>query len=125
VRVLLVDDSADARELFTTVLRRCGAEVRPAASAAEALELLAEWRPDVLVSDIAMPEEDGCFLIRRVQSRMPREETPIPAPALTAYARVEERLRALSAGYQMHLAKPIEPEELAAAIAALASGDVR
>ena len=105
--------------MLSMVLRRCGAEVKAACSAQQAFEAL-EWEPDVLVSDIGMPGEDGYELISRVRRRGLECGRQIPAIALTAYARSEDRLRALSAGYQIHLPKPIEPEHLIAAIASLA-----
>ncbi|MDQ3815448.1 MAG: PAS domain S-box protein, partial [Armatimonadota bacterium] len=122
VRVLLVDDEADARELLTTILEGAGAEVRTAGSSPQALEVfeaLEQWRPDVLVSDIGMPSQDGYSLIRRVRSLPPERGGQIPAVALTAYARAEDRLRALSAGYQMHVPKPVEPNELPLVVASL------
>jgi CheY-like chemotaxis protein len=120
VRVLVVDDEADARELLQAVLRQSGAEVRAATSAREAIEMLRQWKPDVLVSDIGMPGEDGYALIRQVRSLPHKEGGSIPAAALTAYARSEDRLRALTSGFQTHVAKPVEPVELAAVVASLA-----
>ncbi|HYE63950.1 MAG TPA: ATP-binding protein [Pyrinomonadaceae bacterium] len=120
LRVLVVDDEADARSLVTTILEQCGAEVMTAASAFEALELLEKSRPDVLVSDIGMPEMDGYALIRKVRALPAERGGRTPAVALTAYARTEDRVRILSTGYQMHVAKPVEPTELAAAVASLA-----
>jgi signal transduction histidine kinase/CheY-like chemotaxis protein len=120
VRVLVVDDNADARDLVEAVLSRCGAEVRSSASAAEALAALRAWRPDVLLSDIGMPGEDGYDLIRRVRALDASEGGRIPAAALTAYAREEDRMRALLAGYQVHLAKPVNPAELVAVVVGLA-----
>jgi signal transduction histidine kinase/ActR/RegA family two-component response regulator len=119
IRVLAVDDEADARLLLTAVLEQCGAEVRTCGSAAEALAVLAEWQPDVLVSDIGMPGEDGYTLIRKVRALEPEHGGRVPAVALTAYARVEDRLQALSAGYNMHVPKPVEPAELAVVIASM------
>ena len=120
LRVLVVDDEADARELLTAVLTLCKAEVLTVATAAEALTALERHRPDVLVSDIGMPEVDGFELIRKVRA-LPREKGGrVPAVALTAYARVEDRMRALSAGYQMHVPKPVEPAELVTVISSLA-----
>ncbi|MFP5288358.1 MAG: ATP-binding protein, partial [Thermoanaerobaculia bacterium] len=121
VRVLAVDDEADARALLKTVLERCGAEVKTAGSALEAIAALEEYRPDVLVSDIGMPEEDGYVLIRKVRALSAERGGRTPAVALTAYARVEDRLQALSAGYNMHVAKPVEPAELAVVISSLVS----
>ncbi|HEX4948831.1 MAG TPA: PAS domain S-box protein [Blastocatellia bacterium] len=120
VRVLVVDDEADARELLQTVLEQCGAEVRAAGSVRSAIETLRQWRPDVLVSDIGLPDEDGYALIRQVRAMAHKEGGSIPATALTAYARSEDRLRALKAGFQMHVAKPVEPVELVAVVASLA-----
>ena len=119
VRVLAVDDEPDARSLLKTVLEQCGVEVRTCGSATDALAELEKWRPDVLVSDIGMPEEDGYFLIRGVRRLSPESGGRTPAVALTAYARVEDRLHALSAGYNMHVPKPVEPTELALVIASL------
>jgi len=125
LRILLVDDEEDTRELLSTVLSKCGAVVRGCGSAAEAMTLLEAWGPDLLVSDIGMPDEDGYSFIRRVReggaggaAGAGREQ--LPAIALTAYAGSEDRARALSAGFQAHLAKPIEPEALITAIAAVA-----
>jgi CheY-like chemotaxis protein len=121
IRVLVVDDEADTRELLRTILARCGAEVTVAATAREALETLEQARFDVLVSDIVMPEEDGFSLIRRIRRLDAERGGRIPALALTASVRSEDRAQALAAGYQQHAAKPIEPAELAAAVGALAS----
>jgi signal transduction histidine kinase/CheY-like chemotaxis protein len=120
LRVLLVDDDAEARKIISTVISRTGAEVRACKSAGEAFSKLVEWRPDVLLSDIAMPDEDGYSFIGRVRS-LPREKGGnTPAAALTAYARDEDRKQALAAGYQMHIAKPIVPGQLVWLIARLA-----
>jgi CheY-like chemotaxis protein len=100
------------------MLAEHGAEPRVAASMKEALNVLNEWRPDVLVSDIAMPGGSGYDLIRRVRMRN-AAESQVPAVALTAYARAEDRIRALSAGFQMHVPKPVEPTELLTVIATL------
>jgi CheY-like chemotaxis protein len=120
VRVLIVDDEPDAREVVGTMLRRCGAEITVAASTREGLDVLARERPDVLISDIAMPDEDGYALIRQLRGFTPEEGGTTPAIALTAYAREEDRHLALNAGFQIHLVKPVEPIELASAVAALA-----
>jgi PAS domain S-box-containing protein len=118
VRVLVVDDDADVRGMMETVLSERGAQVTAAASAGEALDSVAREAPDVLVSDLAMPEMDGYALLRELRGR---PETPrIPAAAVTAYARTEDRRQALLAGFQMHVAKPIEPDELVAVVASLA-----
>ncbi len=122
IRVLVVDDEADARETLRQILEHCGAEARTVASALEALEVLGSYRPDVLLSDIGMPEQDGYALIRQVRMLTPEQGGRVPAAALTAFARSEDRRRALLAGFQMHLAKPVEIRELAAAVANLARG---
>ena len=119
VRALVIDDEPSAREIVTAILVRGGAHVRAAASAAEALAEFTEWRPDVLVSDIEMPGEDGYSLIRRIRRLDAAAGRQTPAVALTAYARVQDRLRALSAGYQIHVPKPVEPIELLTVIASL------
>ncbi|HSO74177.1 MAG TPA: response regulator [Blastocatellia bacterium] len=123
VRALVVDDEADARELVATLLQQYGATVTPVASAEEALAVLTseemEERPDVLVCDISMPEVDGYALIGRVRELAPEEGGRIPAVALTAYGRAIDRIRALSAGFNMHIPKPVEPAELATVVASL------
>ncbi|HKR11095.1 MAG TPA: PAS domain S-box protein, partial [Pyrinomonadaceae bacterium] len=113
LRVLVVDDEADARMLLTAMLERGGAEVISVNSAREGLETLESWRPDVLVADIGMPVEDGYALIRHVRALPKDKGGQTPALALTAYARTEDRVRALSEGYQLHLAKPVDRVELA------------
>jgi CheY-like chemotaxis protein len=119
-RILVVDDEADARELLETILNRAGADVTVVASADEALETLRRWRPDVLVSDIGMPGDDGYVLIRKVRALRPEEGSQVRALALTAYARSEDRTEALEAGFHTHVAKPVDPLELTALIAGLA-----
>jgi two-component system, chemotaxis family, CheB/CheR fusion protein len=120
LRVLLVDDEPDARNLLGLILTSYEAEVRDCASAAEALQILDEWQPDVMVSDIGMPVEDGYELMRKVRAREPERGGLVPALALTAYARAEDAQRALEAGYHAHIPKPVEPGELATAVASLA-----
>lgn len=120
VRVLVVDDEEDARKLLTAVLEQCDASIRTCASVAEALDEIKEWEPDVLVSDIEMPGEDGYALVRKVRELEAEQGGQLPAVALTAHARVEDRMRVLSSGYQMHVSKPVEPAELAVVIASLA-----
>ena len=122
VRVLLVEDDGDARDLMTRMLREHGAEVTAASSAAEALDIFAALEPDVLVSDIGMPDEDGYSLIARVRAMPAESGGRVPAVALTALARAEDRKRAILAGYQVHLAKPVEAAELCATIANLVNG---
>lgn len=120
---LVVDDEADARDLVATLLNQCGARVTTAASAAEAFSFLREGeaggRPDVLVSDIGMPDEDGYQLLRRVRALGREQGGSIPAIALTAFGRARDRIKALSAGFQTHIPKPVEPEELMMVIAGL------
>jgi PAS domain S-box-containing protein len=117
IRVLVVDDEADARNVVRRVLAECGAEVALAESASEAVGLVESFRPDILVSDIGMPDEDGYDLIRQVRSRIAAKA--LPAVALTAFARSEDRRRALLAGFQTHVTKPVDPAELIAVVASL------
>jgi PAS domain S-box-containing protein len=120
LRVLVVDDEPDTRELLAAVLTSCGAQVTLAASAADAFEHVERTRPDVLVTDIGMPEEDGYSLLTRIRELPPERGGEIPAAALTAYARAEDRVRALRSGFQMHVPKPVEPAELITVVANLA-----
>ena len=124
VTVLVVDDHADTRELVTMVLDQAGAAVLTASSAAEGLALLRERRPDVLLCDLEMPGESGYELMQKVRSLPADQGGLTPAVALTAYARDEDRVRTLSAGFQRHIAKPAQPDELTSAVAALA-GTIR
>jgi PAS domain S-box-containing protein len=117
VRILAVDDSRDTRELITVVLETCGANVTTAALVREALDVFAGWKPDVLICDIGMPEEDGYALIRTIRDLPPEQGGKVPAIALTGYVRVEDRMRALEAGYQMFVPKPIEAGELRSIVA--------
>jgi CheY-like chemotaxis protein/two-component sensor histidine kinase len=119
VRVLVVEDDQDTLEMLKVVLQNRGAEVITAPSAGEALKALERSRPDALVSDIAMPEQDGYELIEHVRQLGPERGGNIPAVALTAYARVEDRIRALTAGFQMYVPKPVDPVELVAVVANL------
>jgi signal transduction histidine kinase/ActR/RegA family two-component response regulator len=119
VRVLVVDDEADARDLIRQVLVDCDATVFVAGSANEALPMLGEHRPHVLVSDIGMPEVDGYEFLRRVRLLERERGGRIPAVALTAFARSEDRTRALRAGFLLHIAKPVDPSELVATIASV------
>jgi PAS domain S-box-containing protein len=120
LRVLVVEDEEDAREMLVTVLRQCGAEVAAAASVREAMEEFERVRPDVLVSDIGMPDEDGYQLIRKIRALPDDRGGRTPAVALTAYARAEDRIRSLLAGFQVHVAKPVDVNELIAVIASQA-----
>jgi len=116
LRVLVVDDEPDTCDVLEAVLREAGAEVRACQSTAEALAELDTWWPDVLLSDIGMPGEDGYSLIRRVRAREARHGRAIAAVALTAYARADDRRKALSAGFQMHVPKPIDGDDLIAVV---------
>jgi signal transduction histidine kinase len=115
--VLVVDDEADTLELIKVLLGQCGAKVTTASSAAEALNLLERVKPDVIISDIGMPSQDGFEFIRKVRQLPPEKGGKTPAVALTAYARAEDRLRVLRSGYQMHISKPVELAELVAVVA--------
>src|SRR5215212_241409 len=123
LRVLLVDDEPEARQIIGTVITRTGAEVKTCQSAHEALAKLADWKPDVILSDIAMPEQDGYSFIRQVRSLPHDKGGNTPAAALTAYARDIDRRQALAAGYQMHIAKPIGASQLVTMIARLVGRD--
>jgi signal transduction histidine kinase/CheY-like chemotaxis protein len=120
VHTLVVDDEADARDMLAVVLGQAGAEVTTAASSPEALTLLERHKVDVLVSDIGMPGEDGYSLIRKLRARPAERGGQVPAVALTAYARSEDRRRALTAGFQLHTPKPVNPHELVAVVKTLA-----
>jgi CheY-like chemotaxis protein len=119
VRALVVDDERDAREVLCVILNSFGADARGVSSAAEGFDVLREWRPDVLVSDIGMPVEDGYDLIKRVRALPAEEGGETPAIALTAFAGTDDRERALSSGFQLHVSKPIEPFEMAGVVARL------
>jgi CheY-like chemotaxis protein len=120
VKVLVVDDEPDARALVKRLLEDCQATVITASSAAEALEAYRNEVPTVLISDIGMPDEDGYGLIRKIRALDNMRGRITPALALTAYARSEDRMAAIRSGYQMHIAKPVEPAELTTVVAALA-----
>lgn len=121
LNLLVVEDEPDARELLTTIFQGCNATVRDVASPDEAMKLLDQWSPDVLISDIQMPGEDGYSLIRKVREREVDNGTRLPAVALTAHARVDDRVRALSAGFDAHVSKPVEFDELIMVVASLAN----
>ena len=120
LRVLVVDDDPDALDLIAAILRRADAEAMQCSSPPEALALLRSWKPHVLLSDIEMPGEDGYSLIRKVRALNGSDGGQIPAVALTAYGRAEDRVRSLSAGYSIHVAKPVDPIELGVIVANLA-----
>ena len=117
--VVLVEDDDDTRQVLVMILELAGAKVTGAGSVREALALLETLRPDVLVSDIGMPDEDGYSLIREVRAREIKGARGIPAIALTGYVRPEDRARLLAAGFQTHLRKPVDPDDLVATVAAL------
>lgn len=119
IRILLVDDELDTLVLTKLILEKGGAEVQTADSASEGFRLFTECRPDVIVSDIGMAREDGYDFLRHVREL----DKIVPAVALTAYARTEDRIQAFSAGFQMHVSKPVEPEELLAVVASLAKSN--
>jgi len=119
IRVLVVDDEPDSNEVVRVLLDQHGAEVRTAGSAAQALEKLEHWAPDVIVTDIGMPGQDGYGLLSAVRAK-PEPLNRVPMIALTAYAGVDDRVQILSSGFQLHIGKPADPGELTAAIATLA-----
>ncbi|MBS1812340.1 MAG: response regulator [Acidobacteria bacterium] len=127
IEVVVVDDEPSARELVAEILRQHGATVKKAESAATAFDLITEGErvPDLLVSDISMPDEDGYMLIRKIRNLPRSKGGAIPAVALTAFGRMEDRVRALSAGFQMHLPKPVEPAELALVAANLTNREIK
>jgi CheY-like chemotaxis protein len=121
--VLVVDDDPGARELLANMLQGYGARVSLASSGPVALTLLFEQRPHVMLADIGMPEMDGYTLIEQVRALDPHLGGRIPAVAVTAHASAQDRLRALHNGFQNHVAKPVEPEELAAVIKSVAASE--
>ncbi|HTN86863.1 MAG TPA: response regulator, partial [Sorangium sp.] len=121
MRVVVVDDEPDMRELMTRLLAGAGAEVRVAGVARDGFDLVEPWRPDVIVSDIGLPGEDGHALIRRVRALPAERGGKTPALALTAYAGQGAREQTLSEGYQVHIAKPVDPATLIEVIASLAA----
>jgi CheY-like chemotaxis protein len=112
LRVLVVDDDPDTLDLVRTILTAAGASVRTATNVAETLDALQTWTPSLLLADIGLPGEDGHVLIEKVRRLDAERGGGVPAVALSAYARHEDRERALAAGYRAHLAKPVEPAEL-------------
>ena len=119
LRILVVDDNADGRTVTSLMLTQAGASVNAVASAREALQALKVQRPDVLVSDIGLPDEDGYTLIRHIREDEAEHGGFLPAIALTGYARADDRSRVLASGFQAHVPKPVEPAELIAAIVAV------
>lgn len=119
LRILVVDDDTDSREFIAFVLEAEGAIVTTTASALEALESMKQCQPDVLISDIGMPQMDGYQLMREINTRFVSAKTPVKAIALTAYAGEADQQQALSAGFQMHVSKPVDPSAIVAAIMSL------
>jgi CheY-like chemotaxis protein len=119
LKILVVEDDVDTRELIEWVLKRAGAEVTSVGSAREALEALEREKPHLLVSDIAMPEEDGHELLKKIRALPPERGGRIPAIALTAHSLVQDRLQSLRAGFQSHVPKPVVPEELVEVVASV------
>jgi signal transduction histidine kinase/CheY-like chemotaxis protein len=120
LRVLVIDDESESRLVISTIIGRAGAEVRACMSARDGLAKLVEWQPDVMLSDIAMPDEDGYTFIGKVRSLPEEKGGQVAAAALTAYARAEDRAQALAAGYQMHISKPLDASNLVTMVAKLA-----
>jgi CheY-like chemotaxis protein/two-component sensor histidine kinase len=120
LKVLVVDDERDTRELIREVLKECGSEVITSSSAEEAFTALQEQKPDILITDLGMPDEDGYSLISKIRALPSERGGQIPAAALTAYARAEDRLRVLRSGFQFHLPKPVDSAELVSVVASLA-----
>ena len=120
LKVLVVDDEPDTRELIEEVLKECGSEVITSSSVADALVALEKHKPDILISDLGMPDEDGYSLISKIRALPPEQGGQIPAAALTAYARAEDRMRVLRSGFQFHLPKPVDSAELVTVVASLA-----
>lgn len=121
LRVLVVEDDADARELVTAILEDAGAVVEAAESAAAGFAAMRSFRPNLLVSDISMPDEDGYSLIRRVRALAVIDGGDIPSIALTAHTRIEDRAKALRAGFTLHMGKPVRPVDLVSAVKTLAN----
>jgi CheY-like chemotaxis protein len=119
LKILVVDDDVDTRELIEWVLKRVGAEVTSVGSAREALDVLEREKPHILVSDIAMPEEDGYTLLKKIRALPPERGGRTPAVALTAHSLVQDRLQSLRAGFQSHVPKPVVPEELVEVLASI------
>jgi CheY-like chemotaxis protein len=119
VRILLVEDNPETLDMLKFIFDECGAQVVTATSASEALEALERSRPDALVTDIAMPNQDGYDLIRQVRSQGPDQGGKIPAVAVTAYTSDEDREHVLASGFQTHVSKPVDPGELIATVASL------
>jgi CheY-like chemotaxis protein len=120
LRILIVDDEPDNLNLIGEIVKMADGDVRLCTSAAAGLREVTAWRPDILISDIEMPGEDGYTFIRRVRALDAASGGKVPAIAVTAYGRIEDRLRTLSAGFSMHVPKPVDPAELTTIVASLA-----
>jgi CheY-like chemotaxis protein len=118
-KLLVVDDEPDTLMLLKTIFEHCGAIVEKANSVEAAIEILEKWTPNILISDIGMPGRNGFDLIKYVRARDAERGSKIPAVALTAFARIEDRVKVLTAGYQMHIPKPVEPDELISIVSSL------
>jgi PAS domain S-box-containing protein len=121
LRILVVDDEPDALEIISMILNLHGAEVLTAGSSKQALEAFLDWNPEILISDLGMPDEDGYTLIRKIRALSAEQGGVTPAVALTAYARQQDRQHALAAGYQLHIAKPVDPATLVSEVLKLAT----
>ena len=117
--IITVDDDADTCDMIRAALEQCGVKVETATSADAGFEAFRSFNPDVLISDVGMPDVDGYEFIRRIREFERPLRTKVPAVALTAFARIEDRVKSLAAGYQMHVAKPVEPGELLTIVASL------
>lgn len=120
LRLLVIDDNEDNLFLVSFILEEYGVEVITAASASEGFDIFTQTKPDILISDITLPSEDGYSLMWRIRNLKPEQGALVPAIALTASARDEDRIRSLKAGFQMHIQKPVEPDELVERVTALA-----
>jgi CheY-like chemotaxis protein len=120
VRVLIVEDELDNRKVLSAVIRQCGGDVKCAETASDAFEIIAEWRPDVLVTDIALPDLDGCEFLQKLRSSPDKHGADTPALALTVLGRADERARIAAAGFDVFRQKPIDPLDLAHEVARLA-----
>ncbi len=119
LRVLVVDDDADNGEILSILFTQYGSEVTRCASAKEAIQLLRQWKPDAIISDICLPSKDGYEMMKEIRALKPEQGGAIPAIALTGYASPEDESRALAAGYQVHLSKPVDFDHLVAMVAGL------
>jgi CheY-like chemotaxis protein len=120
LRVLVVDDDVEARELFGVIIESAGADTRLAASTHDALGIVERWWPDVMISDIEMPREDGYVLMERMRALSQSQQMQLAAIAATAHSRPQDQMRAIEAGFNRHVAKPVEPSELVELVAAVA-----